>query len=778
MPSHFSTQWISPSPVQIPDDITTMLGNDLLLGEALVRRGIQTASQARAFLDPHYYQPAPSGQMPDLDKAADRICLAIHKKEKIGVWGDFDVDGQTSTTLLVSALKYLGADVQYHIPIRATESHGITLPVLKQFLASGIQLLLTCDTGIAAFDAALECRSRGLDFIITDHHTLAESLPDAYAVVNPQRSPEGHPLSYLCGVGCAYKVIEGVYQRLNRAADLPMFLDLVALGTVADVALLQKDNRYLVQQGLRLIQTSPRPALAAIFKLTDTNHARLSEEHIGFTIAPRLNAIGRLSDANPMVPFLMSGSVEQALEFALTLEKWNDERKLLCDQVFKAAQQQLESDRSLLEDPILILSHTQWPTGVVGIVASHLVELYHRPCILFNATPGALARGSARSVDGFHITRAIAAQKELLTGFGGHPMAAGLALPTENLPAFRKAIVKYTEKSGFSLNQVSNISIDAYLNLQDISLPFIEKLGSLAPFGAGNASFTLATRDLFIKSKTVIGKSKEHLKLIVEDQSGVTSEVLWWQGAGAPLPEGKFDLAYSARTSDFRGYNQVQLDWIDAREDNSEPVVIQSPLSSFEIIDWRLAAPSQTDLEKLVKANTTVWAEGRMLPSFPTVDRLHLFANPNLLIWTPPPSINELKQAISTVNPQKIILMSNSAGSDTPADFLKELSGLVRYALREKQGWIDVNILAAITAQRPLVVNLGIEWLCAKGFVKTINKSSATRLQVAEPGNPDNRLNKLEEDLKRVLKETAAYRQFYRQALAESIISAALRYEV
>ncbi|MCE1254915.1 MAG: single-stranded-DNA-specific exonuclease RecJ [Anaerolineae bacterium] len=775
--SSFSTQWIIPQRIDVPDDLSSMLGGDDLLEQALLRRNISSSGQARVFLDPLQYQPADASQMPDLDKAAERICSAIHKKQKIGIWGDFDVDGQTSTTLLVSALKYIGADVEYHIPIRATESHGITLPVLKQFLSRGIQLLITCDTGITAFDAALECLSRDVDMIITDHHTLAETLPNAYAVVNPQRSEEGHALSYLCGVGCAYKVIEGVYQRLNHHSELSKFLDLVAMGTVADVALLLQDNRFLVQQGLRLIQTSPRPALRSIFKLTDTNHARLTEEHIGFTLAPRLNAIGRLADANPVVPFLMSGSEEAAQDFSLELEKFNDERKLLCDQVFKAAQHQIELDRSLLNDPVLILSQPNWPTGVVGIVASRLVDLYHRPCILINATPGGVARGSARSVDGFHITRAIASQKDLLLGYGGHPMAAGLSLTTDNLPLFRKGLSRYAEKTGFLLNQVAKLNIDAFVNLQDLSLPFVEKLSLLAPFGAGNPSFTLASRNLFIKNKTVIGKNKEHLKIVVEDQSGNASEVLWWQGAGVTLPEGKFDLAFSARTSDFRGYNQVQLEWVDAHAVTAEPINIFSPLDKYEILDWRLTPPGVGMFDSFATQEPCIWAEGRVSTPYPAFDRFNLHPSPILIIWNAPPGVLELKQVLLTVKPQKIVLLDNASDQITLNDFIKEITGLVRYALREKQGFLDLNVMASMTAQRKISVALAIDWLCVKGFIRKTNSENQDLLQVTQPGDVSSASTRLESELKMILNETGAYRQFYRQAQPENIISAALRFE-
>lgn len=771
------SNWIHPAPVQIPEEIQSLVGNDPLLGAAFVRRGITSVSQAKAFVDPHYYSPADASQLPDLDQAVERILSAVKNKEKIGIWGDFDVDGQTSTTLLVSALKKLGADVVYHIPIRSTESHGVNLPGLKSLMGTGTNLIITCDTGISAFEAAEACRSARIDLIITDHHTLSDTLPNAYAVVNPQRLDEGHPLSYLCGVGCAYKVIENVYQNLGRESETEMFLDLVALGTVADVALLKADNRFLVQKGIQILQNQPRMALKAIYKLNEMNATRISEEQIGFTIAPRMNALGRLSDANPMVSFLMSQDVPKTEAFAQELEKWNSERKMLCDQVFKAAQRQLELNRSLLDDPILVLSHLEWPTGVVGIVASRLVDLYHRPCILLATQPGQPARGSARSIEGINITQAIAAQARLLLGFGGHPMAAGLALEEDNIPAFRRSISKYIEKQSQLIDKVAPILIQAQVPLQDISFELVERLNQLAPFGAGNAPFIFSANQLTLKNKTLIGKNEEHLKLIVEDPSGTSAEVFWWQGAGSPLPDGSFNLAYILRANDFRGRSQVQIEWLDFQEIEDNSINVTTASIDFDWVDWRNNPPDSQQLAEVLKTNPVIWGEGQEIQQVNQVDRFHLTPNPVLLIWNIPPGIDVLNLALKTVRPKKVFLLGHLSAKDQPVDFLKDMAGIARFALREKQGWLDMELIAARMAQRITTVQKGVSWLCAKGLVSNLGQIPPYQFQIGDPSQPDPALERIENELKLLLKETRAYRQFYLRAAPEVIISAAKRYQ-
>ena len=314
--------WVEPPSVIVPAEVEeavsrgtnargTAAGWLSLVASILVRRGITKASAALAFLDPHYYQPTSAYALPDMERAVDRLERAIQRGETICVWGDFDVDGQTATTLLVSMLQHLGATVTYHIPVRATESHGVGIPVLNRLIDEGMDLLLTCDTGVAAHEAVDVARQRGVETIITDHHDLPESLPDAKlpsaaAVVNPKRlsvdadngQAQAHPLSTLPGVGVAYKLAEALLERAGQAEVCHQFLDLVALGIVADIAIQTGDTRYLLQRGLEALRHTQRLGLQVSMELAGLQPERLTEEHIGFILGPRLNALGRLADAN------------------------------------------------------------------------------------------------------------------------------------------------------------------------------------------------------------------------------------------------------------------------------------------------------------------------------------------------------------------------------------------------------------------------------------------------------------------------------------------------
>jgi len=767
-------EWVEPQPVEIPRELMQITGGHSLLAKALVRRGIGDPNQVKAFLDPAYYRPLSPQELPDLAQAVDRLQTAIKNREQIGIWGDFDVDGQTATTLLLSSLEQLGANVCYHIPIRSIESHGVHPQALVEFLKQGIQLLITCDTGITAHEAIKICQKQGVDVLITDHHTLPPELPSAQAVVNPQRLPQTHPLYPLCGVGVAWKVVEELYQRNGRMPDLENNLDLVALGTIADLAALNGENRYLVQRGLKILRESKRPALQAMLESAEIQSDHLSENHVSFILAPRLNAIGRLDDANPVVQFLTTKNITDARLFAAKLEGLNARRKLLCDQVFASAQAQIERAPGLLNNPALILEHPEWPAGVIGIVASRLAELYHLPVILFSTPPGQIARGSARSVEGINITQAISEHQELLVGFGGHPMAAGLSIKTERIPQFRRALLKNLSLHYPAVFPSQKLVIDDFVELFEITPELAQAMEQLSPFGPGNPPVLLATRNLILKSYTPIGKNKEHLLLTVEDTSGTFHRVIWWQGANSELPSTRFDLAFTARMSNYRGQSEVQLEWVAARTIESAPYPL-APKQFVQVIDLR----QESVTDNLIKAyleepDALLWREGELTAGPPGIDRYHLTPCRTLIIWSTPPCQDVLESILQISSPQRVILLNMESTTDHPQAFLTRLASLILHAIKTNQTRLDFCRLATATCQRESVVELGVKWLAAKGFF-TIELMSDSECSIIPGGQPNPvHLSEIEHRLKYLLQETKAYRAYYARAEAQLLVGAAM----
>ncbi len=743
------TRWLDPPPVNT--DSLAALNLHPLVARTLIRRGIALPESARAFL---YHDEIPSAPFPNIEKAVELIERAIQNKTRICVWGDFDVDGQTSTALLVQTLQSCGADVMYYIPIRGKESHGVHIESLAPILDGGAKLIVTCDTGITAHEAIDYANSRGVDVIVTDHHELGETLPNAKVIINPKLLPKNHLLENLAGVGVAYKLAEALLSNSEFRIQNSELLDLVALGLIADVALLKGETRSLAQKGIRKLRETKRLGIKAMAEFSGlTNFETITEETIGFNFAPRLNALGRLDDANPAVELLLTENPARARVLANQIEGLNQQRRFLTSQVYEAAESQLRENPKLLEAPAIVLSHTGWPGGVVGIVANKLVEKYHKPAILFNEADGIL-RGSARSVDGLHITDAIAANKNLLRGFGGHPMAAGMSLDADKLEAFRRGLGKAVEKQlGEIAREEPSLQIDEWLKLDELNFELADALEALAPFGAGNPSLTLATRNVQLKSVATIGKTKEHIRLNVEDERGNVQSILWWGGAGESQPEAgtKFDIAYSLRASTFRGEKQLTLQFQEFRIREEKPFEI--PPLEIEVRDLRLQ-PSTFNLA----SSTLVWAEGA--DKVKGKSRFELTQADEFAIYTTPPSQTELKRALEVVKPKIIYFIAIPPVEEKAEDFLNRLAGLCKYTLSNYSGQTSIEKLAAAMASRESAIRLGLEWLGAAGHFEVKIEADAVFITAGNQNKNPYLQNELFVALRGTLKESAAYRKY------------------
>ena len=772
------TRWLNPSPVQIPASFAD-LNLHPLVAQTLVRRGLTTLEAARLFLHPERIAPVP---FPGIGPAVERVLEAIRRQELICVWGDFDVDGQSSTSLLVQTLQGLGANVTYYIPIRGKESHGVHIESLKPILDNGARLILTCDTGITAHEAIDYINSRGVDAVITDHHDPAETLPNARAIVNPKLLPAGHPLENLAGVGVAYKLAESLLANLQSPIPDPQLpitthpstltlddlLDLVALGLIADVALLKGETRALAQRGIYALRRTQRTGLKVMAELSRTSLETLTEETIGFTFAPRLNALGRLGDANPAVELLTTRDAARARVLAAQIEGLNSQRRLLTGQVYEAAESLLRENPHLLTEPAIVLAHPNWPGGVVGIVANRLVDRYHKPVMLLTETEDGILRGSARSVEGLHITEAITTQKDLLLGFGGHPMAAGVALQKENLSAFRKGLGKAVEQQlGAIVRQEPTLQIDAWLQLDEINLDLAAALESLAPYGAGNPSLTLATRNVKMKSVTAIGKEREHLRLRVEDEHGNLADILWWGGAGEELPEegSVFDIAYSLRASTFRGEKQLSLQFEEFQVVKEPPPELRK--RQIEVIDYRMESTSLLEKLKEQIPGLQIWAEGMDRSIGKPLQELQ--PAEVLVIYSTPASSQDLSAALETLRPLKVFLFAISPPQEKTDEFLARLAGLAKFVINQREGKVRILELAGVTAQRQKAVQIGLEWLAAGGHI-AIEYQDGEVLLSRHTGEPNQYLQKeLFVAVRGLLEETAAYRTHFKRASLESL---------
>ncbi|MGH9838134.1 MAG: single-stranded-DNA-specific exonuclease RecJ [Blastocatellia bacterium] len=744
-----------PKPVNVPDALRQFVGGHPLVAERLGRMGITEASSAKAFLDPAGYTPGSPFELPDLAVAVERLQRAINNGEPILVWGDFDVDGQTATALLFTALQRMGANVQYHVPLRDGEGHGMHLPKLREWLGRGVRVIVTCDTGITSHEAIAAAQAAGVDVIVTDHHLPGDSLPAAHAVINPMRLPPGHALREIPGVAVAYQLISAMI------GDCDDLLDLVALGIVADVAEQRNDTRWLLQRGLTVMRLSRRAGLQALLESAAVNQLELDEGDIGFALAPRLNAQGRLGDAADSVELLSTTDKARAAELANQLEGMNARRRLESRLVEESAHAMIEQDPSLLEYAAIVLSRPDWSGGVVGIVANRLAEKHHKPVVLL-CEQGEAAFGSARSVAGCNITDALRACRAKLMKFGGHAMAAGLALRREDLYEFRRMLSRTVREMMPGEQEEPALELDGQLHLNEISQALVQDLRRLAPFGNGNPLLMLVSRDLRLVRKKKLGRKGDHRELLVEDETGARQRVLWWRaGETAELP-GRFDLAYNLRISRFAGEPEVVLELRDLQSRESEQIAVASTAPAYEVEDYsREPEPTATLVEVLARyPGALVWREADSAVA--GCNRTELKRAEALVVWTTPPGPAEWQAVLDAVRPRRIVIFGQPPSPHTVESFLQRLGGLLKYTISAKGGRTTLAALAAAMAEREDAVRYGLNWFQEAGQlgVDRLPGGGVLVVQKAEEREPADRVA-IEKLLNTTLAETVAYRKHW-----------------
>ncbi|MCH7322211.1 single-stranded-DNA-specific exonuclease RecJ [Solibacillus sp. MA9] len=498
---------------QLINQLTSQLNISTIAAKILIARGCETVEMAAPLLkvdESAYHDPF---LMAGMEQAVARIEQALDSGEKILVYGDYDADGITSTTVLLNVLLDLGADVDFVIPNRFLHGYGPNENLFRQAHMDGVQLIITVDNGISGIEQVKLARELGMDVIITDHHEAGDELPDANIIVHP-RIPEGqYPFGELAGVGVAFKLAHALY------GELPEHLfEYVAIGTIADLVPLVGENRYLVQRGLQALQHSHNPWVPALCEASGAVQKDINEETVGFYFGPRLNAIGRLGDAQPGVHFLMSENQLEANNLAKQLNDKNIERKKIVEEITDEAIAIIESNEPMRDSLVLIVAGEGWNPGVVGIVASRLVEKYYRPTIVLSIDrEKGHAKGSARSIEGFHLYNELAKNRDILPHFGGHPMAAGMTLPIEHVDELRTRLHEQASACLTEEQLIQKLQIDVPIDLNEISVEAIEEIRQLAPFGTEFPKPNFAIQQVKVKSMRKIGTAENHLKMELED---------------------------------------------------------------------------------------------------------------------------------------------------------------------------------------------------------------------------------------------------------------------
>lgn len=517
---HNQKMWlIAPRDYRLQFELSHQLVISPLLAQICINRGLISPAIAKRFIDlskENLYDPY---KFKDMSKAVNRIEKAINNNGKMLIYGDYDVDGITATSLLYLYLKSRGANVDYYIPDRMEEGYGLNEEVIHWANSENINLIITVDCGISSVKEISLANSLGVDIIITDHHEPPDQLPDANAIINPKVEDSGYPFSALAGVGVAWKVAQALHLNagLNENGEIVLaeYLDLVCLGTIADVVPLIDENRVIVNLGLEAISASTRPGFKALLNIVGLENKQIGAGQVGFLIAPRLNAAGRLASAKLAVELLTSADGNECITKATVLEQQNSDRQAVEAQIFQEALEMIEKDIDLQKDYVVVLASEGWHQGVIGIVASRLAEKIYRPVVLLSII-GETAKGSARSIEGLNIYEAFQSCAKHLEKFGGHSLAAGLTINTEEIDQFRLAINTYAHKILTKEQLIPRVKIDCEMEIDGKENELVEEVEGLAPFGQGNPRPVFAMRNLSIQDSRAVGKNGSHLKLRLE----------------------------------------------------------------------------------------------------------------------------------------------------------------------------------------------------------------------------------------------------------------------
>ena len=529
------------------------------IAQVLARRGIDTPQKLNALLDPPHKLPYDPLRITGMDIALKRLYAAVNNGERVGVFGDFDVDGITGTAIISEGLTSLGVPVTPYLPHRVDEGHGLSNAAIDTMAQKGVTLIVTVDTGITSFEEVDYAKSIGIDVIITDHHLPHDGVPNAVTSLNPKLPGGDYPFFELCGAGIGFKLIQGLFEFYGQPWD-PGLLELAALGTIADLVPLLDENRYLVREGLRELAKTRRPGLRALYSSARVDPDEITAETVSFQIAPRLNSAGRMGDPMDSFKLLTTTSAEEAGELTRKLESLNMERRAASEEAYVIADQLVEELGEL--PPLLVISDERFMRGVSGLIAGRLVDRYRRPALVI-AIEGEFSVASGRSIPEFNIVAAMESCEDLLVRFGGHSQAAGLTVATKDIPQLKSRLEAYSAEFLETQGLVRTVEIDAVISLDELDETMVRWINDLEPYGPGNPRPVFASMGVKVLETFHMGREQQHLRLRVET-NGAQFTALAFNQADKWQPNTEFaDLAFTVMKDSFRGNGAIALRLLD-----------------------------------------------------------------------------------------------------------------------------------------------------------------------------------------------------------------------
>ena len=714
-----------------------------IIDRLLEVRGITGEQARRDFLNPLEITLMHPNAFCDMPKAVERIVKAIDEKENILVYGDFDADGVTSTSVLMKTFAYLGANVDFYIPDREAEGHGLNTKALVQLLTKKKpKLIITVDNGISSLEEVKFINSFGRDVIITDHHEAPEELPPAYAIINPkamnaldeQLTPSQiNSLTSLAGVGVAFKLAQGVLEKYNKLDFSYEILPFVTVGTIADLVPLIGENRYFVTKGLELISAGKHYGIKRMLDVAGVGTDNgLTAEQIAFTIAPRINASGRIDNVDAAVKVMISENKQEIEMAIIALENYNKLRQEMCSQTFAEADEIWKNSRS--RDNAIVLYSKDWHIGIIGIVASKFVEKYYKPTFIMNYNEETKCfRCSARGVKELNIYDILSNISEYLDGFGGHQMAGGCSFSEEkaSFDTVKKVINKTVDEMLNGQKLTPSLDIDMELSIDDVDVSLVEAISKLEPFGMANPSPSFVVRNLVLKQKKLMGATKEHLKLTVETKNG-TMDCVWWSRGDIPLIAGdRLDIAFAPQLNTFNGVTSVQLILKDVHSE----ALKEEETSKIKIYDHRKKTNILAQVNDYIKnSNLKISAfveDKNILESLrpfeniiKNVIRRDNAQKSDVLMFFDYPADDDILQKIMTaVSPDAIHYMNYSKGKYNEEGILKTFSGMIRYTCNTLDGDFNIDRAASALGLTSEIIEVLLEMFEDVGMIKILERA-------------------------------------------------------
>ena len=738
--------------VQIPQEIIKAADGDELIARIFYNRGYKNPVTVRQMLKDEYYTPTDVNEFNAMQQAVDRILHAADTGEKICVYGDYDVDGVTSTVTLVECLNLFVDEVVYHVPDRFTEGYGMNMEVIERLAKDGVSLVITCDCGISNINEINRAKELGIDVILTDHHNIPSELPKADVILNPKLLEEGHKARNMSGCAMAFFLCLALLKSKGIEEKAEDYMDMLALSLIADVVSLNGENRYLLKKALPKLFNTKREGLVKLLDIASKTSELSTEEDIAFQIAPRINAAGRMESARLPVELMLCKDSYMAGEMAQKIDFLNAERKRVQQEIIDQAIEQVETKKK--NKTVLVLYSDFWHHGIIGIAAGRVCEVYRKPAILLSLKEdGKTVVGSARSVEEVNIYELIKECSGKLLKFGGHSQAAGLSLLKDDLQAFIGEIELLAEKKHF-ISETVSVDIDMELEVDSITDELYERLQTAGPYGEGFEAPVFVSYGLKVLSDRKT--EKNHHIMVLEGKNNTRISAVKWFGDEKSLQGKVFDVTYKISKNTYKGNSSIQLTLGHTGEADGD---VQRVFSG-KIMDER-----GIDIKGLTEkyGQALFFYEGlsSTCPMTIAVDRFGIIKADNLVFLSPPANTEIFREVIALSNPQNIVINFGVLSDYSFKGFVMNLLGLIKHIVSQDKGMCYIEAVSIKLGVEESVIKSGLRFLKAAGKINYLLSEDDRRVFLLKgDGVPCNEIVSAEKRLKNALLEKLAYQQF------------------